>query len=278
MQRTFHSLFRFVILVVCGVSTANAQYIVAHRGASYDAPENTLAAFELAWQRDADGIEGDFYVTEDQQIVCIHDSSTKRTAPDQTIHKVAESTLAELRHLDVGSWKDAKFAGERIPTLAEVLATVPPGKKIFIEVKCGPHILPLMKPQIKASGLKPEQIVIICFQQEVIAKSRQLMPEYKANWLTGFKQDSKSGTWKPTPETILATLKRTGATGLGGKGTLEPFNQDLVDAIHDGDWEAHVWTVNKVSDARYFSDIGVESITTDRPAVIGQGIGSGGER
>jgi glycerophosphoryl diester phosphodiesterase len=57
-----------------------SQMIVAHRGASYDAPENTLAAFKLAWQQQSDGIEGDFYLTADRQIVCIHDADTKRTA------------------------------------------------------------------------------------------------------------------------------------------------------------------------------------------------------
>ena len=78
--------------------------IVAHRGASFDAPENTLAAFRLAWQQGADAIEGDFYLSKDNQIVCIHDADTKRTAV--VSRQVAESTLAELRELDVGrsSW------------------------------------------------------------------------------------------------------------------------------------------------------------------------------
>ncbi|MDP7286911.1 MAG: glycerophosphodiester phosphodiesterase family protein, partial [Phycisphaerae bacterium] len=71
--------------------------IVAHRGASRDAPENTIAAFELAWKQGADAIEGDFYLTKDRRIVCIHDSSTKRTARANL--SVAKSTLAELRKL-----------------------------------------------------------------------------------------------------------------------------------------------------------------------------------
>ena len=77
--------------------------IVAHRGASLDAPENTLAAFRLAWSQGADAIEGDFRLTKDGRIACLHDDTTQRTAGlDLT---VADSTLAELRELDVGSWK-----------------------------------------------------------------------------------------------------------------------------------------------------------------------------
>src|SRR3954470_14279804 len=115
--------------------------IVGHRGASFDAPANPVAAIKLAWEQKADGSEFDIYLTKDGQIAVIHDKDTKRTAGG--VNKVvAESTLAELRALDVGKWKGEKFAGEKIPTLAEMLATVPPGKRVFIEVKCGPEIVP----------------------------------------------------------------------------------------------------------------------------------------
>ncbi|MDP6721144.1 MAG: glycerophosphodiester phosphodiesterase family protein, partial [Pirellulaceae bacterium] len=117
---------RPILTLCCGLLTllvtsdgARGQLIVAHRGASYDAPENTLAAFRLAWRQGADGIEGDFYLTKDGQIVCIHDADTKRTAG--VSRQVAKSTLAELRELDVGRWKDEEFAGERMPTLQQVL-------------------------------------------------------------------------------------------------------------------------------------------------------------
>ena len=77
--------------------------VVAHRGASRDAPENTLAAFKLAWEQGADAIEGDFLLTKDNKIVCIHDKSTGRLADRKLI--VKESTLSQLRELDVGLGK-----------------------------------------------------------------------------------------------------------------------------------------------------------------------------
>ena len=82
-------------------ATAQAQLVVAHRGASHDAPENTLAAFQLAWEQKADGIEADFYVTKDQQIVCIHDKTSIRVAPQQPELFIAKSTLEDLQKLDV---------------------------------------------------------------------------------------------------------------------------------------------------------------------------------
>ena len=127
-----------VIIVSTLCATAHGQEIVAHRGASFDAPENTLSAFRLAWQQKADVVEGDFYLTKDKHIVCIHDKTTKRVAPKQATLTIAKSTLAELSALDVGSWKHPRFANERIPVLEEVLATVPKGKRIFVEIKCGP--------------------------------------------------------------------------------------------------------------------------------------------
>ena len=252
--------------------TGWAQLIVAHRGASYDAPENTLAAFQLAWEKNADAIEGDFYLTSDQQIVCIHDRTTKRVAPGQPELNVAETTLKELRKLDVGRWKNDKYSGEKIPTLAEVLGTIPDGKQIFVEIKCGPEIIPVLKQQLAESHLKPEQIVIISFNADVITQSRTMMPQYRANWLTGYKHDEKLDRWKPELDQVLSTLGRTRATGLGTNGNLKVVNRPFAEAIQSAGLEFHVWTVNDIESARTFKAFGADSITTDRPAFIRAGL------
>lgn len=266
MRNVIPTLVSFFVATFA--ATSNAQLIVAHRGASHDAPENTLAAFRLAWEQNADAIEGDFYVTKDQQIVCIHDKTTKRVAPQQPELSIAASTLEELQKLDVGSWKHPQYAAERMPTLSDVLATVPAGKQIFVEIKCGPEILRLLQPQLEASGLKSEQIVIICFDKTVVTQARKLMPQFNANWLTGYKQETKDSEWKPTRNNVLATLRSTGATGLGTNGNLEVIDQAFVDSIRDAGFQFHVWTVNDIEAARKFADFGAISITTDRPEFI----------
>ena len=125
-----------------------------------------------------------------------------------------------------------------------------------------------MKPQLAESGLKPEQIVIICFSETVVTQARKMMPQYKVSWLAGYKQETEQSEWKPSLDTVVATLKRTGATGLGTHENLEVIDQAFVDTIHDAGFEFHVWTVDKKETARQFADFGIESITTNRPAYI----------
>ncbi|MCB1806648.1 MAG: glycerophosphodiester phosphodiesterase, partial [Candidatus Competibacteraceae bacterium] len=116
--------------------------IIAHRGASGEAPENTLAAFDLAWRQQADGIELDVRLSRDGRVMVHHDPTTKRlTGTDLSI---ADSTSDALRQLDFGIWKGPEFAGQRMPVLDEVLAAAPPGKQVVIEIKCGPEIIPAL--------------------------------------------------------------------------------------------------------------------------------------
>ena len=261
---------RILAFVMLNIATVpiSAQLIVAHRGASYDAPENTIAAFRLAWRQEADAVEGDFYVTKDQHIVCIHDESTKRVSPSHTELHVAKSTLAELRSLDVGKWKDPKFQGERIPTFKEVLQTIPNGKLIFVEIKCGPEILPILKRQLTDSKLEPHQVTILCFNKDVVSQAREMMPQYKSNWLTAYDQDGNDGDWRPSRENVITTLKRSGATGLGTQANFDVLNRSFVKEVRTLRKEFHVWTVNEMADARSLQVLGVDSITTDRPAFI----------
>lgn len=261
------SALLILFMVSCG-SVGEAQLIVAHRGASHDAPENTLAAFRLAWERQADAIEGDFYLTSDGQIVCIHDKTTKRVAPQQPELKVAESTLEELKALDVGSWKSPEFAGECTPTIQEVLGTVPAGRQIFVEIKCGPEIVPVLKQQLTASKLQPEQIAIISFDKDVIRECRRAMPQYRANWLTSYKHNREADVWTPSKTAVVETLKKTEASGLGTNGNLNVIDADFVKAVRDAGCGFHVWTINDALIARRFQTLGADSITTDRPAFI----------
>ena len=236
--------------------------IVAHRGASYDAPENTLSAFKLAWQQQADAIEGDFFLTKDSAIVCIHDKTTGRLAGQDLI--VAESTLDELKQLDVGSWKGSVWAGEKIPTIGQVLETVPEDKKIFIEIKSGPEIVPILKKSLSNSSLLPEQMVIISFNSKVIALVKEKIPAVKAYWLTGFRKNKSSDTWEPALPDILTILKEIRADGLDCLAH-EVVNESFAKALGSEGMELHVWTVDDPDEAQRLKKIGVESITTNRP-------------
>jgi len=241
------------------VGHAEEPLIVAHRGASRDAPENTIPAFQLAWMQGADAIEADFHLSKDGEIVCFHDADTERVAGAQLV--VRQSTLAELKQLDVGASRGAAFNGTRIPTIAEVFATIPAGKKIFIEVKCGAEIIPTLLKQIDQSGLAQEQIVVISFKQEVIQQLKTQAPDIKASWLCSFNQQ-ETGEITPSLTAVLQTLKQIEADALSSN-TAVPVS--VIEAILQQGYEWHVWTINDLQTARRMQALGVLSITTDVP-------------
>jgi len=247
-------------------------FIVAHRGASGDAPENSLTAFKLAWEQGADAIEGDFSYTADGQIVCFHDSTTKKFSAKNV--EVRKSTLAELRALDVSKYFKNKTAVPLFPTFKEVLATIPAGKKIFIEIKSDPGIVPALIKELDQSGLQPEQIVVICFKKEVLQALKAKAPQYKLSWLCSFKKN-KAGEMAPSSEEVLETLKFIGSQGFSSNSAIPESTKNLV--LEQG-YEWHVWTVNKVSEAQRFKEWGVFSITTDYPGKIIKGLAEATER
>ncbi|MFK7820475.1 MAG: SMP-30/gluconolactonase/LRE family protein [Planctomycetaceae bacterium] len=257
------SLWLMTLLLVGVCTASDMPLIVAHRGASHDAPENTLAAFKLAFAKGADGVEGDFYLTSDGQIVCTHDNRTKRLADRDLV--VADSTLKELKALDVGSWKSPDFAGERIPTFDEVVAVIPPGKRFVIELKVGPEIVEPLAERLAQSSIKPEQCLIISFNAKVIAAAKKRLPHIKAHWLSGHNAEKKT----PTADSVIATLKQSKADGFGSQAKIDRFDKQFIRRLTDaGLAEFHVWTVNDGATARRYRDLGAYGITTDRPAYI----------
>ena len=160
--------------------------VVAHRGASADAPENTIAAFNSAWEQGADVIEGDFQLTSDGHIVCVHDQDTLRVSGTRLV--VKESTLKELSQLDIGRYFHDKSFDEKIPTIQQVFATIPNNKQILVELKCGVEILPVLMQQIQLSNLDLSQIGIIAFDQEVIKQCKLLEPRLIALWLNDYNE------------------------------------------------------------------------------------------
>lgn len=248
----------------------NRPLIIAHRGASFDAPENTLAAFRLAFQQDADGIEGDFHLTADGHVVCFHDDTARRTA--NVDRRVAEMTLAELRALDVGRWKDERFAGERVATLAEVVAFLPPAKLLLIEVKCGVAIVPVLANALKPYRDRFANFRVMSFDANVVAAAKQAMPSLKTFWLTGWKRTGAGGI-TPTPADVVATLRTLNADGVDAAHELYALHPDLIPVVHAAGFEAHAWTVDDPGTARALVAAGVDSITTNRPDLIRERIG-----
>jgi glycerophosphoryl diester phosphodiesterase len=213
----------------------NKNILVAHRGASADAPENTIAAFTSAWRQGADVIEGDFQLTSDGQIVCIHDADTMRVGGTRLV--VKESTLAELRRLDMGwHFHDQSF-DEKIPTIEQVFATIPNNKKILIEVKCGVEILSVLMQQIQRSNLDLGQIGVIAFDQEVIKQCKLIEPKLIALWLNDFNKINDI-------DFIVSTLLDIKADGLLSNNTAA---DQLRDAVKKQGLIYNLWVADDMS-------------------------------
>jgi len=235
--------------------------IIGHRGASCDAPENTLAAFRLAWEQGADGIEADFRLTRNGRIVCLHDPDARRTTGVGL--SVAASDLDELRRLDAGGWKGAQWAGERIPTLDEVINSLPMGKRMFIEIKNGPEIVAPLAEVLARTDLAKGQLALLSFNAPLVMLLKERLPSCSILWLCDpGRRWSRLGR-RPTIEELLDTLRGCGADGLACRGGR--LDQQLAMAVREAGYELHVWTVDSVAAARRFAALGANSIFTNRP-------------
>jgi len=231
--------------------------IIAHRGASHDAPENTLAAVRLAWAQGADAVEVDVHLTADEQLVVIHDPDTSRTAG--TARLVQATSFAELRQLDVGQWKDAAFAGERIPLLDAVCAAVPLSRRVYLELKVGGAALGELVRTLARSRLTPARVAVITFDLDVARTAKRLLPRTEVAWLVeaGARLESD-----PMVE-IVHRAQSAGLDGLGVDAAL--LDESVFKRTRAAGLKVHAWTVDDPELARQLVAWEVDGITTNRP-------------
>jgi glycerophosphoryl diester phosphodiesterase len=231
----------------------------AHRGDNYCAPENTLPAFALAVEKGAHQIEFDLRVTRDEQLIVIHDETVDRTT-DGT-GKTTDLTLAEVQALDAGSWKGAQFAGTRIPTFAELLAIVPPGPVLNVQLYLEPRYVPLVIAEMQRHD-KVDQCFLACNQPHIEA-ARAVAPSIR--WCS---LDGQRGPDSDYPDRTIAS----GAEFIQLWGWADCM-PEVVDKLH-----AHGVTVNYfgTSDAdemRRLIGAGIDYILTDHLDLMLQVLG-----
>ncbi len=263
------------LLILCGCfHTAAAVEIIAHRGASKDAPENTLAAFRLGWEQQADANELDLYLTRDGRPVVIHDATTRRTTG--VFGYVNELRLRELQEFDAGSWKHERFAGEPIPSLDEALALTPAGKRWLIEIKCGVEVLPALQQTVEATGKPAEQFALIAFNYETLRAARQLMPQLNTYWVVSAGKSKTTGQ-PPALDDLVRRANAAGFTGLDLDYRFQ-LTAEHVTRIKRTGLEVLTWTVNDLAVAKSLVAAGVDGITTDRPLWLREGLNAAADR
>jgi len=168
-----------------------------------------------------------------------------------------------LRKLDVGRFKSDNFAGEKIPFLEEVLETIPPRKKLYVEIKSGPETVPFLEQAIHASG-KQAQIVIIGFDLDTVALAKEHMPLIPVYWLKGTEKGKVSRKYIPHDASLIQTARDKDLDGLDVHfaGVTEEFAR----AVRAAGLGLYVWTVDDPAEARRLAGLNVDGITTNRPA------------
>jgi len=243
--------------------------VTAHRGASAYAPENTLSAFRVGIEQQSDWIESDVQLSKDGVPVLMHDTTLSRTTdvervfPDRAPWRVGDFTLAELKRLDAGSWKAAEFAGERIPTLAEMVEQVRPSRSgILMELKA-PHLYPGIEqavadtfasyPGYVDSAVASGRLAVQSFDWESMRTYDRVQPQVPVGLL---------GT--PT----VAQLPGLAAWAEQINPNYRTYDAAYVDAVHAQGMEIHTWTVDDSGAMDDVLDRGVDGVITNKPDVL----------
>jgi glycerophosphoryl diester phosphodiesterase len=231
--------------------------VIAHRGESYDAPENTLASINLAWKRNADAVEIDVQLTKDEKIVLIHDKTTLRTG--SRYKRIASNNYDELSKIDVGKFKDSKWNDERIPLLDEVIDTIPKNKILFVEIKSDERIIKPLQNLIEQKNFKPAQINFIGFNITTMKLLKETFPEIRVYWIVEGKHYNSKGSLKET----IRKCKSAKLDGLDVQAR-KYLTKDVIHNVKNSGLKIYTWTVDDPQRAKQLYLDGIDGITTNR--------------
>lgn len=231
----------------------NSFRFIAHRGASYLAPENSLAAIKLAWELGADGAECDVRLSSDMQVVVFHDKNTNKLTGEN--HVVADTPYEILKTLRIkpGDNNLPEYKEARIPLLKDLLESIPPDKMLVIEIKTGPEILPFLKGVVDrywTSG----KIAFISFDFDAIRQAKAIYKNVPCYYLSAFKSNAKKH---------IDLALQNNLDGLNLRHSI--IDTELSELIREAGLDLWCWTVNDPASAWKMKHSGVSAITTDRP-------------
>ncbi len=232
--------------------------IVAHRGYSALAPENTLVALRMALDAGAPACEVDVHLTADDQLVVMHDHTVDRTTDGSGA--IRDMAVDELRSLDAGAWKDPKYAGEPVPLLTEVLDLMRDRAHLILEIKddrIEEHVA-----HVLAGECAVPRVTIVSFSYDTCRRMRQILPGLAVLWLIG-------GGERGADE--LATLALEG--GLQGLSVHHKIvTEGFFDVLLRRGLSLWAWTVNDDEEARRLAALGIPSITSDDPVALARAL------
>lgn len=224
---------------------------IAHRGASWDAPENSLSAIKAAIDQGADYIELDLQQTADGTLVILHDRDLLRIAGDP--RSIWDVTYAELSAMDAGSWFSPAFFAERVPTLEQAIELIRGRAQLYLEVKTAAQMPSLVEDTVAELQRLDfvDQTLVVGLSSRMLEEIREREPRLRTGLLI---------------HTAIGTFAAHNYEVLGLRDALLTASQ--LRAARDGGYNLHVWTVNSRNEMHRFLDMGVDGIITDVPEVL----------
>ncbi|MEE9284923.1 MAG: glycerophosphodiester phosphodiesterase family protein [Dehalococcoidia bacterium] len=227
--------------------------VVGHRGAPALAPENTLASFAKALEMGVDFVEVDVHLSRDGALVVIHDHTLDRTTDGRGL--VGQRSLEEIKRLDAGSWFDRRFAGERIPTLDEVLELVGGRCAVAVEIKNGPIFYEGIEGAVLASLERHGALgraMVMSFDHPTALRFKELAPESHTGVL-----------FAGTPVVPVALAKEARADMLMPLWT--SVSAEMVASAHQAGLGVVPWPVDEPAAMEQMIAAGVDAIATNHP-------------
>ena len=231
--------------------------IIAHRGESFEAPENTLSSINLAWQKNDDAVEIDIRMTKDDKIIVIHDNNTFRTG--RKFMNVSSCSYDELLKVDVGKFKGNNWKNEKIPLLDEVINMIPKDKILFVEIKSNYKIVKPLQELINQKQIDPNQINFIGFNFKTMSLVKKKLSEFNSYWIIG----KKSILEKIHIEDIILKCKSSKLNGVDIKDG-KYLNKDLIHSVKKSGLKIYTWTVDDPVRAKQLVLDGIDGITSNK--------------
>ena len=240
--------------------------LLAHRGMSEDAPENTPSAYRRAVERGF-GFECDVYLTRDGRVFSFHDPTLKRIAGIDK--RCADCTWDEVKDLDVGSWKGKEWANERPCLFEDILALARDGRLVEVDVKAGPEIVPAIKRLVGSqTNATPRNLVFASARLETIVALRAAMPDFQA-WMGVTCRRGWGRKDPPRPvEEALEIVRRSKATGVALQFNPAIVTADYIAAFHRAGYYVNVWTIDDAKSALLAIERGADTVTSNRPSQL----------
>ena len=240
--------------------------VIAHRGASKFAPENTMAAVKLALNSNAAYIEIDVHQTLDSTLILMHDESLDRTTNGSGLIK--DKTYAEMQKLDAGKWFSEEYTNEKVPTLESVMQLVNGRANLIIEIKKGNDYYPGIEQNIIKiiRKYKAENWVVIhSFHSDILKKVHAIAPDIKLHKLIFAKFKFVPFIISKKPEILdMDELDFVDTYSINYFFT----NKEIINLLKSKGKKINVWTVDDPQTAKELIALGIDGIITNNPAIL----------